>query len=155
MATHPVTEYVAGQMIASYGTYPEAQRAVDFLSDQRFPVENTAIVGVNLRLVEIVTGRLDHARAALAGAASGAWVGLLVGLFLAIFTTSTVSFLAMVLWGLVWGAVAGAVFALIAYTLTRGRRDFSSTRQLVADRYEVTVVGGQADSARELLTRLT
>ena len=31
--------------VATYATYPEAQRAVDYLSDQKFPVERTAIVG--------------------------------------------------------------------------------------------------------------
>ena len=33
------------ELVASYRTYAEAQRAVDFLSDQRFPVERLSIVG--------------------------------------------------------------------------------------------------------------
>ncbi len=43
-----VTESVglAGrQLVASYTTYGQAQRAVDYLSDSSFPVEHTAIVG--------------------------------------------------------------------------------------------------------------
>ena len=43
---------------ATYDTYAEAQRAVDYLSDNKFPVEHTAIIGTDLRLVENVTGRL-------------------------------------------------------------------------------------------------
>jgi hypothetical protein len=62
-------------VVATYPDYPSAQRAVDYLSDNRFPVERTAIVGTDLRLVENVLGRLTTARAALAGAASGALFG--------------------------------------------------------------------------------
>ena len=36
----------AGQVVVgSYETYAEAERAVDHLSDNRFPVERAAIVG--------------------------------------------------------------------------------------------------------------
>ena len=31
--------------VATYGSYAEAERAVDFLSDRSFPVERAAIVG--------------------------------------------------------------------------------------------------------------
>lgn len=31
--------------VADYPTYVEAQRAVDFLSDNAFPVEKTSIIG--------------------------------------------------------------------------------------------------------------
>jgi hypothetical protein len=44
--------------IATYPDYLSAQRAVDFLSDNDFPVAQTAIVGTDLRLVEQVPGRL-------------------------------------------------------------------------------------------------
>jgi hypothetical protein len=47
-----------GLTIGTYDTYREAQRAVDYLSDQKFPVEHTTIVGNNLRQVEKITGRL-------------------------------------------------------------------------------------------------
>src|SRR5262245_33571696 len=51
--------------VATYETYAEAQRAVDYLSDNGFPVQHTAIIGTDLRLVETVTGRLTIARAAV------------------------------------------------------------------------------------------
>src|SRR5215510_6341987 len=68
------------QTAATFPDYASAQRAVDFLSDEKFPVERTAIVGTNLRLVENVLGRMTTGRAAIAGAASGAWFGLFIGL---------------------------------------------------------------------------
>src|SRR5438094_8182838 len=79
--------YLAWNTVTSYADYAAAQRAVDRLSDDGFPVEHLDIIGSDLRLVERVTGRLTKARAAAAGAASGAWFGLLIGLLLSIFTT--------------------------------------------------------------------
>src|SRR5215210_4945904 len=38
------------RVIASYNSYAEAQRAVDYLSDERFPVERVSIVAEDLRL---------------------------------------------------------------------------------------------------------
>ena len=37
-----------GWPVGSYPTYAEAQRAVDYLSDQQFPVQQVTIVGVDL-----------------------------------------------------------------------------------------------------------
>ena len=78
----PVSAAPASTLVASFASYAEAQRLVDKMSDQGFPVEHVRIVGENLRTVEYVTGRMDLGKAALAGAASGAWFGLLVGLLL-------------------------------------------------------------------------
>src|SRR5919106_5208895 len=44
--------------IATYPSYEEAERAVDRLSDQKFPVERIAIIGTGLRSVEQVLGRV-------------------------------------------------------------------------------------------------
>jgi hypothetical protein len=139
-------------VLASYSRYADAQAAVDRLSDAKFPVEQTSIVGRDLRLVETVTGRLDWGRAALAGLASGAWFGLLVGLFVAIFVADdTASWIALVLWGLLFGALAGMVFSLVAYAATGGRRDFVSIKSLVAAQYDVMVDARVAEDARRIL----
>src|SRR3982750_1205099 len=61
--------------VATYPDYASAQRAVDYLSDNKFPVQRTAIVGTGLRLVENVLGRLTTGRAVLIGAAWGAIFG--------------------------------------------------------------------------------
>jgi hypothetical protein len=137
--------------VSTYGTYPEAQRAVDRLSDQGFPVGGTMIVGAGLRLVEQVLGRQTLLGATWRGALAGAWFGLLIGLFFGIFTTEAMSFLATVLWALLWGAVAGAIFGLISHAMTGGEHDFVSLSQLAADRYEVLVPAEHADRARSLV----
>lgn len=138
--------------IAMYDDYESAQRAVDYLSDQGFPVDRTVIVGTDLRLVEKVLGRMTTGRAALAGAASGGWFGLLIGLLLAIFGVST--WWRVVLIALVIGAVWGAVFGAMAHAVTGGRRDFVSRSTLQASQYAVDVDAEHADAARQLLTRL-
>ncbi|NJC73297.1 hypothetical protein HC031_26775 [Planosporangium thailandense] len=141
-----------GVTVATYPDYESAQRAVDYLSDNHFPVEHTTIVGTDLRLVEKVLGRMTTGRAALAGAASGAWFGLLIGLLLAIFTVST--WWPLLVAGLIIGAIWGAIFGAIAHAMTGGRRDFSSRSTLVAGQYAVLVSTDHADPARQLLTRL-
>lgn len=138
---------------AIYLDYASAQRAVDHLSDNGFPVDQTAIVGTDLRLVERVLGRMTIGRAALAGAAGGAWFGLFIGLLLALFTTS--GWFLVVLISLLVGAAWGAAFGAIAHAMTGGRRDFTSSSQLVAAQYAVTVTAEHADRARQMLGQLT
>src|SRR5258705_13630351 len=70
----------ARQVIATFDNYADAERAVDYLSDQRFEVNRVAIVGRDLEYVEQVLGRLNYGGAALRGAGSGALVGALIGL---------------------------------------------------------------------------
>jgi hypothetical protein len=139
--------------VASYPDYASAQRAVDFLSDNKFPVERTAIVGTNLSLVENVIGRMTTGRAAAGGAAAGAWFGLFIGLLFAIFATSR--WLAVVLTGLIVGAIWGAIFGAIAHGATRGQRDFASRSSLQAKEYAVNVTAEYAEEARQLLSRLS
>jgi len=50
-----------GWPIGSYATYKEAQRAVDHLADNEFPVEDVTIVGVEPMVVERVAARLTWA----------------------------------------------------------------------------------------------
>ncbi|MEU9836386.1 general stress protein [Streptosporangium sp. NPDC048047] len=148
------TPPAAREPVANYRTYAEAQRAVDYLSDQKFPVENTSIVGVDLRLVEKVLGRLTYLRAAGMGAASGAWIGLLVGLFLAIFVPGR-SGLLLILWGLIWGVIAGVIFGLVGHALTGGKRDFVSSSELIADHYEVLATAPHVVEARRVLETMS
>ena len=138
--------------IATYPDYELAQRAVDFLSDNRFPVERAAIVGTDLRLVETVLGRLTTLRAALYGALTGAWFGLLIGLLFGIFAVS--GWLAVVLAGVLIGAAWGAIFGAIAHAFTGGRRDFTSYRAIEASEYAVTVDPEHAAEASRLLEKL-
>ena len=138
--------------IGSYPDYPSAQRVVDYLADNRFPVERTSIVGTNLTLVETVLGRMTTGRAALVGAGTGAWFGLFIGLLFGIFTAG--SWVAVILVGLVIGAIWGAVFGAVAHAMTGGQRDFTSASSLRAGQYAVTVDADLADQARQLLGRM-
>ena len=137
------------QSLAVYDEYAQAQKAVDYLSDQGFPVENCMIVGTDLKQVERVTGRLTTGRVALGGLLSGVWLGLFVGLVLSLFGTG--SALAVILSTALFGAFFGVIWALVGYAATRGRRDFSSVTQIVATRYEVLVEHKHAAKSRELL----
>ncbi len=140
------------QSLGVYDDYAEAQRAVDFLSDNEFPVENCLIVGTDLKQLERVTGRLTTGRVALGGFLSGVWLGVLIGLVLSIFGTEDT--LATILSTALLGGLFGLVYALVGYAATRGRRDFSSVSMTVATRYEVLVEHKHAAKARELLATM-
>jgi hypothetical protein len=125
-------------LLASYSDYGDAQRLVDRMSDDGFPVESVRIVGEGVRTVEQVTGRMTRGRAAATGAVSGAWFGVLIGLLFGLFTAGA-GWLWLLLISLVIGAFWGAVFGFVAHWSTRGQRDFSSVMTLRAQRYEVHV----------------
>jgi hypothetical protein len=141
------------QTVASYATYSEAQRAMDDLADQRFPVQRAAIVAEGLRFVEQVTGRLNYGRAALNGAGSGAIIGIIIGIIFG-FLSLTVFFLSFIIYGLIAGAIIGAIIGLIAHALSGGRRDFSSVGKMQAERYNVMVDSEVVNEARKLLGML-
>jgi hypothetical protein len=138
-------------VLATYDDYLDAQKAVDTLSDNGFPVQNTAIVGVDVRIVESVLGRLSWGRAAFSGLATGAWFGMLIGLFVALFSSSNGSVLPLVGLGLLYGAAFGIVYGLISYAFTGGKRDFVSRQQLQAARYEVRCEQAVIGEARTIL----
>lgn len=140
-----------GELIANYATYEQAQRAVDYLSDEKFPVQKVAIIGTDLRMVERVTGRLTYPRVAAAGAASGAYFGLFVGLLLSLFGDGGLD-----LWlaAILIGAGFGMLFGVISFSLTGGRRDFTSSSQIVASQYQVVAEAEVANQARNVLRQL-
>jgi hypothetical protein len=140
------------QSLAVYDDYAAAQKAVDFLSDKEFPVQNCMIVGTDLKRVERITGRLTTGRVALGGLISGVWLGLFIGLVFALFTDEGV--LGVIIATVVIGALFGVIWALVGYALTRGQRDFSSVTSVVATKYEVLVEHKVAAQARELLAQL-
>ncbi|MGW6444829.1 general stress protein [Lentzea sp. NPDC055074] len=143
-----------GWPIGSYATYEEAQRAVDHLAVEDFPVQDVMIVGVDLMLVERITGKLTWSRVLMTGAASGAWFGLFVGLLLTLFSPEPGVTVGPVLTGLITGVFFGLVFAAVGYGSARGKRDFQSASQLVANRYDVLCHPKSAEQGRDLLARL-
>jgi hypothetical protein len=139
-----------GETVASYGTYLEAQRAVDHLSDRQFPVQLVTIVGTDLRMVERVTGRLTYARVAITGFGSGAWFGVFVGLlFLLTSSNAGILFTSVLV-----GGGFGLLFSVIFYAFTGGKRDFTSQSQIVASQYAVLCQTEKAGDARQLLREL-
>lgn len=149
-APRPALSLEYPKSLGVFEAYADAQRAVDYLSDEGFPVENVLIVGTDLRQVERVLGRMTNGRAAGAGAASGAWFGLLVGLLLGLFVSGA-NWLGVVITGIVIGAVFGAVSGYLNHLATRGQRDFASISQVVATRYEVLVEHKFRARGQELL----
>jgi hypothetical protein len=140
------------QSLGVYDEYAAAQKAVDFLSDQEFPVENCMIVGTDLKQVERITGRLTSSKVALGGALSGLWLGIFIGIIFAMFDNG--SGVATVITTALFGVVFGTVWALVGYAATRGQRDFSSVRIVVATRYEVLVEHKLLQRAQEVLAQL-
>lgn len=140
----------ARRTIATYGSYPEAERAVDWLSDQGFAVERLAIVGTGLRTVEQVAGRVTTGRAAAVGAAQGAFVGLLFAVLFGLFFTGP-GFLGLLLYAVILGAIVGAVFGAVGHAAQGGRRDFASVSGLQAERYEIQVDDAVAAEAEQHL----
>ncbi|MDU0478321.1 hypothetical protein QVA66_03595 [Staphylococcus chromogenes] len=140
-----------GWPVGSFDTYAAAQAAVDMLSDTGdFPVEKLTIVGVNLMEVERVVGRLSWGRVLTGGAISGAWMGIFFGLLLGMFGDSWFGPLVA---GLVMGVFFGVVSAAVPYAASKGRRDFSSTTQIVAGRYDVLCDPEFAPGARDAIAR--
>ncbi|GAA2777717.1 MULTISPECIES: general stress protein [Mycolicibacterium] len=150
----PTSQAAAGaeyRVVASYRDYDQAQRAVDYLSDSEFPVENLRVVGHGVSTVEAITGRMTNARAALTGAATGAWWGLFIGLLLGMFSAAH-AWLAVLLAALLIGAVWGAVFGFVGHWATHGRRDFTSVSTLAAERYDIVCTPALTAKAADLLT---
>jgi hypothetical protein len=141
------------QSVGIYQTYAEAQKAVDYLADQRFEVQNLAIVGTDLKSVERVLGRRSWGTVIVQGLQSGLSTGLLVALVMFIFTRpSSVLLLLLVALGI--GITLGIGFNAAAYAMTGGRRDFTSVTQTVATKYEVLCEHKVAAQAREMLQQM-
>ncbi|GAA3019755.1 general stress protein [Microbacterium dextranolyticum] len=141
-----------GEKIADYATYQGAQQAVSSLIAGDIPARDIAIVGHGLRSIETVTGRLGYAAAARSGAINGILLGLL---FSAIFVLGTPNAAIQLFVGVMFVGIAlGMLMSIVTYALLRRRRDFTSVTQVVADRYEVTVLPRSIHRAREIVGRV-
>lgn len=132
-----------GYRVASFDDYANAERVVDALSDEGFPVEHLRVVAHDLRWVEQVTGRRTFATAAAGAALTGAVVGAAFGFVFGLFSwvEPLLSALALAVYGALLGALLGAAFGVITHWMSAGRRDFSSVRSVVADHYDVVADG--------------
>lgn len=145
------------QSVGVYETYAEAQKVVDFLADSRFPVQNLAIVGTELRSVERVTGRRTWGTVLGVGLQNGVTTGLIVALlmwFVQPQTQSGDTIFTLFAYALAMGLVIGVVISVVAHLMSRGRRDFTSVSQTVATKYEVLAEHKVAAQARELVNTM-
>ncbi len=136
--------------IASYTNYQDAERAVDWLSDQGFAVERGAIVGTGLRSVEQVTGRMTIGRAALVGAGEGMLIGSLIALLFGVFFSGP-GFAELLLYSLAVGALFGGITGAIVQAVAGNERNFASTMTVATDSYEVQVDEDAAAEATRIL----
>jgi uncharacterized membrane protein len=155
MAVAPIpAPRTSRRTVASFDEYEAAERAVDSLSDQGFPVEQVSIVGTGLRYVEQIGKRVTTGTATVRGLGMGAVIGLFWGLLFSLFfTLDTGDFFGLLGYGILVGAAFGAIIGAIAHYSQGGRRDFDSASATRATRYEVQVDEGFADEAERLLAR--
>lgn len=142
------------QPLGQYGSYADAQQAVDYLADHQFPVENLCIVGTDLRQVERVTGRKDWGTVINSGLSNGLMIGLIFGVMALIFYPPETNFFTLTAVAILAAAVISIIFGVIGRALSRGKRDFTSVTQTIATRYEVLCEHKVAMQARELLAEM-
>lgn len=137
--------------VAIYDEYSDAARAVDYLGDRQFPVENLAIVGTDLKSVEKVTGNMTWGKVLGAGFAQGAmWAGMFA-IFMWLLQPG-ISLLTALLIGIVGFGGVGMLLAALQYRMRGGERDYTSTTAIIATHYEVLAEAEYVDRARHLLT---
>lgn len=137
------------QSLGVFDTYAGAQKMVDHLSDNEFPVQDVMIVGTDLKQIERVTGRLTLGRVAMGGLLSGLWIGSFVGLVMLILEGG--SAWSVFLTTLLFGAVFGLIWALVGYQMSSRDRDFTSITSVIATKYEVLTEHKHVQRAHELL----
>ncbi len=141
-----------GEVIGRYGTYADAQKAVDHLADEQFEVAKVAIVGNDLKSVEQVTGRLSYPRVAGQGALNGMVFGAFLGMILSLLGGE--QWLPTLAVSVLMGGAFWMLLATVTYAMQRGRRDFTSTNQIVATSYDVVAAPEVAHRARQVLQGL-
>jgi len=140
------------QSLGVYTSYADAQKAVDSLADQSFPVANLAIVGTDLKLVERVTGRKTWGTVFAQGVSSGLSTSLMVALLIW-FLNPDRDLLSIFLLALLIGVLIGVGFSALGHALSRGQRDFTSVSQTIPSKFEILCEHKVAAQARQLLSQ--
>ncbi|MFI7481042.1 general stress protein [Kocuria sp. M1R5S2] len=141
-----------GEVIGRYATYADAQKAVDHLADEQFEVDRIAIVGNDLKSVEQVTGRLSYPKVAGQGALNGMVFGAFLGMILSLLGGG--EWVSSLLVSVLLGGAFWMLLATVTYAMQRGKRDFTSTNQIVATSYDVVAAPEVAHRARQVLQGL-
>jgi hypothetical protein len=139
----------AGETVASFSQYEQAQKAVSTLIAGDVPAKEIAIVGQGLRSIERITGRLGYAAAARSGAVNGLVLGVLFA-FVFVIGSPTIAIQAFV-GVLLVGIAFGMLLSIVLYSFVRRRRDYASVMQVAADHYDVRVAPSSVHRARAAL----
>ncbi|MFB9777228.1 general stress protein [Brevibacterium otitidis] len=149
----PVTQIPHGEVLGSYRTHEDAQKAVRYLAESEFDVSSLTIVGSDLKIVEPVTGMLTWAAAAGRGALSGAWVGMLFGLVFMLLGGGAEASLTTgaLLPGIVIGVGLGMIWGIAVKAINRKQGAIMSSPQVLARTYDIICPPGVLNEAREIL----
>lgn len=138
-----------GETVLTVSEYTAAQKAVSKLIEAEVPAKEIAIVGIGVRTIEKITGRLGFGFVIRSGVVNGVLIGLFFGAIMVL--TSPEAPIQLFAAFLFIGVAVGMCLSLITYLLVRRRRDYASTTQLSADTYEVRVRATSLAKAREAL----
>lgn len=137
-----------GDPVARFPDYEAAQKAVSQLIAAEVPAREIAIVGIGLRSIERITGRLGYATAARSGAVNGLLLGMFFAAILVLGGPLPIQAFVGVLF---LGIALGMLMSIVSYSLVRRRRDYASVMQVIADHYDVTVAPASIHKARGVL----
>jgi hypothetical protein len=154
LASERSPDATATTRVATFPDHTGAEQAVDMLIARGFPVEDVAIEGTALRIVERITGVVTYNAAIGGGVLAGAPAGLALGIAFGLLdlldpTSSTVVQLA---WAAILGGIIGAALGCTRRWLQEGRHDFTSQVEVIAGRYELLCAPDRADDAISILT---
>lgn len=134
-----------GVVVATFETYNQAQAAVAKVSGSDTELAGLAIIGNDLKLVERIVGRLTWGKVAMRGAIRGLGFGAFLGLMFLVFVPEAIS--SLLVFPLL-GLAFGILLSVVQHAVVRRKRDFASTQQVLASRYDV--VAPQAVSGRAM-----
>lgn len=142
----------SGEVLAGFTSYKDAQELVEKLVDGDFPAKSISIIGTDLKSVEIIRGKLGYGRVSISGAITGTWIGLFLGLILGGGAETTEAQLVSNIGaGIVIGAGVGMLFNILRFSMTKNKRNFISTQNMVAKKYEVVVPSELLETAKTTL----
>lgn len=136
-----------------YNEYADAQKAVDYLADHEFAVQNLCIVGTDLKSVERVLGKRSWKTVISQGVTSGVSMALFFALLVFLFFPAD-NLLILLLVALAAGVGISVLLNVLTYAASRGKRDFTSVSQTVATKYEILCEHKVAQQANEMLDEM-
>ncbi len=142
------THLPPGELVATFTDRKEANKAIEFLASQKFPVHSLYVVGRDVQQVDYITGQATYPRAALSGVFQGLSLGALVALFNAVITQTSIlaNFLSIVPLAIAFCMI----YAIIVASRTKGRGIRTRT-QMLPQRFDLMAIPATAQAARHLL----